>query len=77
MLTNNKQVTFGTSSTIQEAWRAHTVHLAYDSGADGHYMSERDRKVAGMPILRALTKRVGVANGDTCKAANVTQLPFP
>jgi hypothetical protein len=77
LLPNNKQVTFGTSSTIQEAGRAHTVHLTYDSGADGHYMSEKDRKVAGMPILRASTKRVGVANGYTCKATNVTQLPFP
>jgi len=30
-----------------------------------------------MPILRKSTKRVSVANGDTCKASNVTRLPFP
>ena len=77
LLTNTKQVTFGQASIIHATRRAHTVHLTYDSGADGHYMSEKDRKVAGMPILRASTKKVGVANGDTCNATHVTQLPFP
>ena len=56
---------------------ANRVLLTYDSGADGHYVSEKDRRMAGMPILRSSTKRVGVANGDTCKAKNVTRLPFP
>ena len=76
LLTNEKQVTFGKSSIIHEATKAHNVHLTYDSGADGHYLSEKDRKIAGLPILRTSTKKVGVANGDTCKATNVTQLPF-
>jgi hypothetical protein len=40
-------------------------------------MSKKDRKADGMPILPASKKRVGVANGDTCKATNVTRLPFP
>ena len=30
-----------------------------------------------MPILRSSNKKVGVANGETCKATNVTRLPFP
>jgi hypothetical protein len=50
--------------------------VTYDSGADGHYISKRDRKKAGLPILRPSTKRVGVANGGTSTAKHVTQLPF-
>ena len=30
--------------------------VTYDSGADGHYFSEADRKRAGLPILRRSTK---------------------
>ena len=48
----------------------------YDSGADGHYISERDRKAAHLPILRKSTKVVGVANGGTSTAKHVIQLPF-
>ncbi|KAL7525390.1 hypothetical protein ACHAXR_000989 [Thalassiosira sp. AJA248-18] len=51
--------------------------LTYDSGADGNYMSERDRKQAGLPILRKSTRRVGVANGDVSLGNNVTTLPIP
>ena len=29
--------------------------VTYDSGADGNYISEADRKKAGLPILRAST----------------------
>ena len=57
LLTNEKQVTFGKSSIIHEATKAHNVHLTYDSGADGHYLSEKDRKIAGLPILRTSTKK--------------------
>ena len=53
------------------------MYVTYDSGADGTYVSEKDRKAAGLPILRKSTKRVMVANGEMCKAANVTRLPFP
>jgi len=48
-----------------------------DSGADGHYISEKDRRMVGLPILRILAKKVGVANGSTCKGKYVTALPFP
>ena len=30
-----------------------------------------------MPILHSSNEKVGVANGDTCKAKNFTQHPFP
>ena len=76
-LTNRKQVTFGATSTIQATRQANAVHVTYNSGADDNYISEKDRKAAGMPILRKSTKRVSVANGDMCNASNVTRLPFP
>ena len=50
--------------------------ITYDSGADGHYITEQDRIDAQLPILRKSSKRVGVANGGTSKAEHVTQLPF-
>jgi len=53
------------------------ITVTYDSGADGHYISEADRAKAQLPILRRSTKRVGVANGDVCHGNKVTQLPIP
>ncbi len=50
--------------------------VTYDSGAGGHYISEKDRRNAGLPILRPSTRKVGVANGGTSTAKYVTQLPF-
>ena len=49
----------------------------YDSGADGHYPVEKDRKQIGIPIVRVLAKKVGVANGSTCNGKYVIKLPFP
>ena len=51
--------------------------ITYDSGTDGHYISEKDRKAAGLPILHPSTKRVMVANGEKSKGQHVTNLPFP
>ena len=51
--------------------------LTYDSGADGHYISESDRKQARLPILRPSTKRVVVANGEESHGNKVTALPIP
>ena len=50
--------------------------ITYDSGADGHYISEEDRKRASLPILRRSLKNVGVANGGISSGKYVTQLPF-
>ena len=52
LLTNKKQVTFGETHSNNDVEHANTVHLAYDSGADGHYVSKDNRKEACMPILR-------------------------
>eukprot|EP00804_Cyclotella_cryptica_P013702 CCRYP_016146-RA/>CCRYP_016146-RA protein AED:0.57 eAED:0.15 QI:0/-1/0/1/-1/1/1/0/211 len=51
--------------------------VTYDSGADGHYVSEADRLAASLLILKPSTKKVGVANGSTSIGAHVTRLPFP
>ena len=68
---------------FQRAPRVATFHatneatmMTYDSGADGHYCSEKDREQAGLPIIRRSTKRVGVANGGTSTGKYVTKLPF-
>jgi hypothetical protein len=50
--------------------------VTYDSGANGHYISKKDRSNAGLPILRPLTRQVGVTNGGTSTAKYVTQLPI-
>jgi len=65
-INKNKHVSFAT----------HHVMVTYDSGADGHYISEKDRRNAGLPILRPSTRKVEVANGGTSTAKYVTQLPF-
>ena len=41
-----------------------TPMVTYDSGADGHYLSEKDRTKLGLPILRISDKKVGVSNGS-------------
>ena len=51
--------------------------VTYDSGADGHYISESDRRKAGLPILHKSCKCVGVANGQVSHGNNVTHLPVP
>ncbi len=65
-INKNKHVSFAT----------HPVMVTYNSGAEGHYISEKDRCNAGKPILRPSTRKVGVANGGTSTAKYVTQLPF-
>jgi hypothetical protein len=52
------------------------ISVIYDSGADGHFITEDNRKQAQLPILRKSINRVNVANGETCKAQFTTQLPF-
>ena len=78
-ITNNKQhVTFAGNATIATYNNVDpAVLVTYDSGADGNYISETDRKQLGLPILRISAKKVGVANGGTCRGKYVTELPFP
>ena len=51
--------------------------ITYNSGADGHYISKKDREDARLPILHPSTKRVMVANREKSKGQHVTSLPFP
>ena len=51
--------------------------LTYDSGADGKYLSKKDRNKLGLPILHVSDKKVGVANSGACNGKYVTKLPFP
>jgi hypothetical protein len=37
------------------SFTTHPVMVTYDSGADGHYISEKDRRNAGLPTLRPST----------------------
>jgi hypothetical protein len=79
-ITNSNQhcVTFAGQAMVAEYnTKNSTVMVTYDSGADGHYISEKDRKMVGLPILRISAKKVGVVNGSTCKGQYVTALPFP
>ena len=73
----NKRVTFNSKRTVRVFQPSETpIMITYDSGADGHYISEQDRVAAGLPILRRSNKRVGVANGGSSQAKHVTALPF-
>ena len=74
---SNKSVTFASKHTVRMFDKeAVAAMITYDSGADGHYISEKDRKAVGLPALRPSNKRVGVANGKACTAKHVTRLPF-
>ena len=78
LLNNKPHVRFAPKAQMCTFHCAHqAIMLTYDSGADGNYISEHDRKKAGLPILRPSTKRVGVANGDVSLGNNVTELPIP
>ena len=50
--------------------------ITYNSGTDGHYLSKRNRKSVGLPIIQPSTKQVSVANGGTSTARHVSHLPF-
>ena len=45
------------------------AEVTYNSGVDGHYMSEADRAKLSLPLLRESTKRVKVANGEEIRAS--------
>ena len=50
--------------------------VIYDSGADRHYITKDNHKQAQLPILCRSSKKVNVANDETCKAKFTTKLPF-
>ena len=74
---DNQRVQFDTKNRVTTFIKDDVAAMiTYDSGADGHYVSEDDRIKAKLPILRQSTKHVGVANGGTSAGKYVTQLPF-
>ncbi|KAL7474759.1 hypothetical protein ACHAW6_005919, partial [Cyclotella cf. meneghiniana] len=75
---HTKHVQFANTHTVRlfPPTSPPTVFATLDSGADGHYLSERDRALAQLPILRPSSKRVGVANGGSSQGRHVTKLPF-
>ncbi len=77
-LNRNKHVYFAKQNKVHlcDATTTPSIKLTYDSGANGHYISESDQCKAGLPILRPSTQWVGVANGGTSNTKYVTQLPF-
>jgi hypothetical protein len=62
-----KHVRFKLTNNIRTIKDPNVVMITYDSGADGTYLSERDRVKAGLPILRQSSKKVRVANGEIVK----------
>ncbi len=76
-ISNNKHVRFAKYNEVHLFDNAETpIMITYDSGADGHYISEKDHRKVVLPIIRKSTRRVGVANGGVSQAKFVTQLPF-
>jgi hypothetical protein len=62
-ISNNKHVRFAKHNKVHLFSNTETpIMVTYDSGADGHYISKKDRRKAGLPIIQKSTRRVGVAN---------------
>ena len=72
-----KHVRFSPQHNVRLIKDSSVVMITYDSGADGHYISKKDREAARLPILRPSTKFVMAANGEKNKSQHVTSLPFP
>jgi hypothetical protein len=76
-LTPQKHVPFAKTHRLLKFKTAEiAAMITHDSGADGNYVSERDRAAVGLPVIRESTKRVGTANGRVSQAKHVTKLPF-
>ena len=57
-------------------WKRRLLSFLYDSGADGHYPTEKMRERAGLSIIGKSTKRVAVADGNVCEGRHRVKLPF-
>jgi hypothetical protein len=76
-ISDSKHVRFAKNNEVHLFYNAETmIMITYNSGANGHYISKKDRRKAGLPIIQKSTRRVGVANGGVSQAKFVTQLPF-
>ena len=73
-----KNVQFRSKPTIATFQQHHeTTILAYNLGADKHYLSKKEMTQLGLPILRISYKQVGGANDGACSGKYVTTVPFP
>ncbi len=51
-ISNNKHVRFAKNNEVHLFDNTETpIMITYDSGADGHYISEKDCRKAGLPII--------------------------
>ncbi len=51
-ISNNKHVRFAKNNEVHLFNNTETpIMITYDSGADGHYISKKDRRKAGLPII--------------------------
>ncbi len=76
-ISNNKHVRFAKHNKVHLFSNTETpIMVMYDSGADGHYISKKDRCNARLPIIQKSTRQVGVANGGVSQAKFVMQLLF-
>ena len=66
-INKTKQLWFKPQHTVRLIKDNSAVMITYNSGADGHYISEKDREAARLPILRPSTKRVMIADGEKSK----------
>ena len=66
-----------TVCTYNKVNKPSRLWVTFDSGADAHYIREKDRRAASLPILRNSSKRVGVANGEVSQGIHETRLPIP
>ena len=77
-INNNQQVRFRHKPTLTRFHKMEEpIITTYDLGTDNNYMSEADRIILELPILRPSHKRVAVANGGTSEGKYVTRIPFP
>ncbi len=68
---NNKHVRFAKHNKVHLFSNTETsIMVMYNSGADSHYISKKDRHKAGLPIIQKSTRRVGVANGGVSQGKN-------
>ena len=78
IIRDSKHVPFRQKPTIAKFYyNDDATTLIYHSGADGHYLSKKDRKKLGLSILYVYAKKVGVANGGARNGKYITKLPFP
>jgi hypothetical protein len=55
-INKNKHVSFATHNKVHHYINnEQPIMVTYDSGADGHYISKKDRSKAGLPILKTST----------------------